>query len=239
MDRVLTAEREADLQKLSSRLGISFNNLALLDQALTHTSYANEAHDARVQHNERLEFLGDAVLELATSTYLFKHFPMLSEGDLSKARASVVCEPALHRRAAEVSLGAHLLLGHGERLTGGAERPSILADAFEAGIGAIYLDRGFDVAREYVLDQLHEELVEVDLGENLKDYKTMFQEVVQRHPGKKAVYSLIGENGPDHAKEFRFSVSVDGKVFGEGTGRTKKAAEQNAARAALEKYNKK
>ena len=164
---------------------------------------------------------------------------MLSEGDLSKARASVVCEPALHRRAAEVSLGAYLLLGHGERLTGGAERPSILADAFEAVIGAIYLDRGFDVAREYVLDQLHEELVEVDLGANLKDYKTMFQEVVQRHPGKKAVYSLIGENGPDHAKEFRFSVSVDGKVFGEGTGRTKKAAEQNAARAALEKYNKK
>ena len=239
MDRVLTAEREADLGRLSSRLGISFHNLALLDQALTHTSYANEAHDSSVQHNERLEFLGDAVLELASSTYLFNHFPNLSEGDLSKARASVVCEPALHRRAAELQLGDFLLLGHGERLTGGAKRPSILADAFEAVIGAIYLDQGFEAARTYILEQLHQELVEVDLGENLKDYKTMLQEVVQRHPGRKAIYRLIGEEGPDHAKEFCFSVSVDDKVLGVGKGRTKKAAEQNAARAALETFKKK
>ena len=239
MERTLSAARTADLLKLSERLGIKFHDLTLLDQALTHTSYANEAHNRRIQHNERLEFLGDAALELASSTYLFQHFPELPEGELSKARASVVCEPALHRRAAELSLGDFLLLGHGERLTGGAHRPSILADAFEAVIGAIYLDQGFDTAHEYVLNQLREELLEVDHGENIQDYKTILQEVVQRHPGQKAVYRQTGEEGPDHAKEFSLCVEVDGKILGEGKGRTKKAAEQNAARVALEKFQKK
>ena len=151
MGQALTEKRQKELLTLSERLGIAFRDLALLDQALTHTSYANESVHRKVVHNERLEFLGDAVLELSTSTYLFKQFPLMPEGDLTKARASVVCEAALHRRAAEVDLGAFLLLGNGEQATGGRERPSILADAFEAVIGALYLDQGWQAASDYVV----------------------------------------------------------------------------------------
>ncbi|MBQ7514901.1 MAG: ribonuclease III [Schwartzia sp.] len=233
----LTAARVRALKELSGRLGVRFRNMALLDQALTHTSYANEAVRRKVIHNERLEFLGDAVLELATSTYLFLHFPELPEGDLTKARASVVCEAALYRRAAEVSLGDYLLLGRGERVTGGDKRPSILADAFEAVIGALYLDQGWQAATDYVLDQLKEELVEVEHGHSIKDYKTMLQEVIQRHPGQRIVYELLAATGPDHAKVFKVAVRVNGLAYGVGTGRSKKAAEQSAAQQALSKFD--
>ena len=232
----ISASRKNELLSLSERLGVFFNDLKLLDQALTHTSYANESRNTKkLQHNERLEFLGDAVLELATSTYLFKHFPNLPEGELTKARASVVCEPSLCRRAKEVALGQYLLLGRGEKASGGNKRPSILADAFEAVIGALYIDQGWEKARDYVLEQLKVELQEVDTGKNLKDYKTLLQEKVQRHPGQKIVYELLGATGPDHDKLFETAVRINGLAYGVGKGHTKKASEQNAAQQALEK----
>ena len=236
MTENLSAGRRKSLLQLSERLGVVFHDLSLLDQALTHTSYANESVRRKVVHNERLEFLGDAVLELATSTYLFKQFPMMPEGDLTKARASVVCEAALHRRASEMDLGEYLLLGHGEEVTGGRERPSILADAFEAVVGALYVDQGWQEASGYVLRQLRQELVEVGQGQSIKDYKTILQELIQRHPGQRIVYELLSAEGPDHAKVFTVAVRVNGLAYGVGTGRSKKAAEQHAAQQALSKF---
>ena len=151
----LSQERKAKLSVLENALGVKFNNIALLNQALTHTSYANEFKGA-ISHNERLEFLGDAVLELASSTYLFKHFRQMPEGELTKARASVVCETSLAKLARKLHVGDYLLLGRGERMTGGENRPSILADAFESIIGAIYMDQGWSTAYDYVLNKLHE-----------------------------------------------------------------------------------
>lgn len=235
---MVTGEREKDLLALSGRLGVTFRDLSLLDQALTHTSFANEALHQKVVHNERLEFLGDAVLELSTSNYLFRQFPALSEGDLTKARASVVCEAALHRRALAVDLGSFLLLGHGEQATGGRERPSILADAFEAVIGALYLDQGWQAASDYVVRQLRQEFLEVERGHSIKDYKTMLQEIVQRHAGQHIVYELLSATGPDHAKEFQVAVRVNGLAYGVGVGRSKKAAEQSAAQEALPKFQR-
>jgi ribonuclease III len=232
----LSAARSQSLLQLAARLGVSFNNLLFLHQALTHTSYANESRQGNVIHNERLEFLGDAVLELATSTYLYRHFPDMPEGEMTKARASLVCEISLHRRAVDVHLGDYLLLGHGEIVTGGAQRPSILADAFEAVIGAIYLDQGWQVAADYVLTQLQTELNEVEAGQTLKDYKTILQEVVQRHAGQRIVYELLAATGPDHAKVFQVAVRINGLAYGTGRGRTKKEAEQHAAGEALKKF---
>ena len=234
MGQALTEKRQKELLTLSERLGIVFRDLSLLDQALTHTSYANESVHRKVVHNERLEFLGDAVLELSTSTYLFKHFPMMPEGDLTKARASVVCEAALHRRAAEVDLGAFLLLGNGEQATGGRERPSILADAFEAVIGALYLDQGWQAVSDYVVRQLRVELLEVEHGQNIKDYKTMLQEIVQKNREETLSYRMAGQEGPDHNKTFRMEVLLNSNVIAEGVGHSKKEAEQVAAHKALQ-----
>lgn len=230
----LSQERKAKLSVLETALGVKFKNIALLNQALTHTSYANEFKGV-IFHNERLEFLGDAVLELASSTYLFQHFPQMPEGELTKARASVVCETSLAKLARKLQVGDFLLLGKGERLTGGQNRPSILADAFESIIGAIYLDQGWNTAYNYVLDKLNEEFIAVEHGYNLKDYKTILQEVVQSR-GQHAEYKLISEKGPDHAKLFEFAVVVNGETDGIGKGTTKKEAEQHAAFAALKKY---
>ncbi|HJF84487.1 MAG TPA: ribonuclease III [Megamonas hypermegale] len=230
----LSQERKAKLSVLENALGVKFNNIALLNQALTHTSYANEFKGA-ISHNERLEFLGDAVLELASSTYLFKHFHQMPEGELTKARASVVCETSLAKLARKLHVGDYLLLGRGERMTGGENRPSILADAFESIIGAIYMDQGWSTAYDYVLNKLHEEFIAVEHGYNLKDYKTILQEVVQGK-GQQAEYKMISEEGPDHAKVFEFAVKVNGNIDGIGKGTTKKEAEQHAAWEALKKY---
>lgn len=230
----LSEERKQKLGELASSLGVKFKNINLLNQALTHTSYANEAKDHSL-HNERLEFLGDAVLELASSTYLFKTFNQMPEGEMTKARASVVCEASLAKLANNLNVGQYLLLGKGERLTGGAQRPSILADAFESIIGAIYLDQGWQIAYEYVLDKLNEEFIAVKYGYNLKDYKTILQEVVQGK-GLHAEYKLLSETGPDHAKTFEFAVVIDKKINGKGKGSTKKEAEQHAAYEALKNY---
>lgn len=232
----LSVRRKTALLKFCQNLGISFKNLQLLHQALTHTSYANEAKNQHLLHNERLEFLGDAVLELSTSTYLYHHFSKLPEGELTKARSGVVCEASLYKQALKISLGEYLLLGHGEIMTGGKERPSILADAFEAVIGAIYLDQGYECASKYVIDRLAEELVVANQSKNLQDYKTLLQERVQRHPGQKILYELLGAKGPDHAKVFDVAVRINGLAYGTGRGRTKKEAEQKAAEKALKRF---
>lgn len=229
----LTEKRRRELTELTQQLGVAFKDLGLLDTALTHTSYANESLRRSVPHNERLEYLGDAVLELAMSDYLYKHYPHLPEGDLTKARASVVCEETLSCRAAEIRLGEHLLLGNGERASGGDKRPSILADAFEAVIGAIYLDQGWETARKYILNQLAAYLKEIKSGQQRYDFKTILQEVIQRHPGQHVVYELLAADGPDHAKTFTVEVRVNDAALGTGQGRSKKEAEQAAAKEAL------
>ena len=234
----MSAERQAQLLELAQRMQVAFHDIRLLDTALTHSSYANEAKE-RVAHNERMEFLGDAVLELASSTYLYGNFPRLPEGELTKTRAGIVCSATLARLATELDLGSCLLLGHGEDQGGGRRRASNLEDAFEAVIGAVYLDQGWDAAKEYVLRQLAGEFRRVEQGGMaLQDYKTILQEQVQKHSSQ-AAYELLEEMGPDHDKEFLFCVKVDGTVYGRGRGRSKKEAEQHAAREALERLKEK
>lgn len=232
-----SAARKGELLALAQRLGVTFHDIGLLHTALVHTSYANEAQ-GRVAHNERLEFLGDAVLELASSTYLYTHFPSLPEGELTKTRASIVCSAALAKIAARLGLGEYLLLGHGEEMSGGRARTTNLEDAFEAVLGAIYLDQGWETARDYALRQLAPEFDQVRHGENLQDYKTLLQELVQKTPGSTIAYELLEATGPDHAKHYRYAVVIDGKTCGEGEGSSKKEAEQQAARMALARQKK-
>ena len=232
-----SAARKGELLALAQRLGVTFHDIGLLHTALVHTSYANEAQ-GRVAHNERLEFLGDAVLELASSTYLYTHFPRLPEGELTKTRASIVCSAALAKIAARLGLGEYLLLGHGEEMSGGRARTTNLEDAFEAVLGAIYLDQGWEAARDYALRQLAPEFDQVRHGENLQDYKTLLQELVQKTPGSTIAYELLEATGPDHAKHYRYAVVINGKTCGEGEGSSKKQAEQQAARMALARQKK-
>lgn len=232
-----SAARKGELLALAQRLGVTFHDIGLLHTALVHTSYANEAQ-GRVAHNERLEFLGDAVLELASSTYLYTHFPSLPEGELTKTRASIVCSAALAKIAARLGLGEYLLLGHGEEMSGGRARTTNLEDAFEAVLGAIYLDQGWEAARDYALRQLAPEFDQVRHGENLQDYKTLLQELVQKTPGSTIAYELLEATGPDHAKHYRYAVVINGKTCGEGEGSSKKEAEQQAARMALARQKK-
>ena len=226
-------ERREQLLALSERLGVTFHDLALLDQALTHTSYANESK-RNTPHNERLEFLGDAVLELASSTYLYEHFPEMPEGELTKTRASIVCSTTLAKLASGLHLGDYLLLGRGEEMGGGRTRQTNLEDVFEAVIGAVYLDQGWEAAQAYVVRQLRGEFENAEHGAILKDYKTILQEIVFRKDGQSITYELVSESGPDHRKTFTMCVSLNGRPIGEGSGRTKKEAEQNAAKSGLE-----
>ncbi len=232
---MLDSTRLQTLAELCRTLGVTFSDYKLLHQALIHTSYANETKGTNVRHNERLEFLGDAVLDLIISSYLFSQCPHLPEGELTKARAQVVCEQTLAKRALELGIGEYLLLGKGEALSGGRERISILADAFEAIIGAVYLDAGFKSAAKYVLNQLKAELKLVERGDYLKDYKTWLQEVVQKNNDSKIVYEVISERGPDHDKSFEVAVFVNTERMGSGWGKSKKEAEQQAAKQALVK----
>jgi len=231
----MDAAREQALQELAQELGVTFHDLTLLQLALTHTSFANEARGP-VESSERLEFLGDAVLELASSTYLYQRYPQMPEGQLTKVRASIVCSATLAELATQLHLGDYLLLGHGEEMGGGRTRQTNLEDVFECVIGAIYLDQGWPTANAYVLRQLAPEFKRVSAGVEIqKDYKTQLQEVVFRQPGQSIEYVELAESGPDHNKTFRFQVVVTGQVLGEGTGHSKKAAEQQAARLALQK----
>ena len=215
-----------DFELLEKRIGYYFKDRSLLKRALMHSSYVNEKHLQKYECNERLEFLGDAVLELVSSEFLFFDNETMPEGELTKSRASMVCEPSLAFCAREIELGEFLLLGKGEDATGGRKRDSITSDALEALIGAIYLDGGFASAKEFV-----HKFVLNDL-ENKKlfyDSKTILQEIVQANFGHPISYKLLGEEGPDHNKSFHVVVSIGNVEYGSGKGRTKKAAEQEAA----------
>lgn len=219
-----------NIKELQEKIGYNFNDEAILVRALSHSSYVNENHSAG-DSNERLEFLGDSVLGLITAENFFKNYKKLPEGELTKLRAATVCEKSLAGFARQLELGKYLLLGKGEILTGGRERPSIQADAFEAIIAAIYLDGGMEAARAFVLKYIEEAIRQ---QQSIRDYKTMLQEVVQRNPGELVEYVLTGETGPDHDKRFEVEVHLNSNVIGRGIGRSKKRAEQEAAREALE-----
>ena len=234
VDDVLSKKRRTDLEKFAAeKLGVKFSHIETLNVALTHKSYANE-FEPRIKYNERLEFLGDAVLGLASATYLFKHFTHLKEGELTKTRSGIVRQSTLTRLAKEINLGDLLLLGPSE-LMYGRERDSNLEDALEAVIGAIYLDQGWETARDYVFRQFLDEFERVKVTGIPKDYKSKLQEVIQRQPPKKISYAELSSSGPDHNKSFEAAALIDGKIFGRGVGRSKKAAEQEAARVALQK----
>ena len=215
------------LQKeFEEKIGYQFQNVELLQQALTHSSYANERHLGKHTDNERLEFLGDAVLEIITSAFLFHTYPDYPEGELTRLRASMVCEPTLAFCTRELELGKYLLLGKGEAQTGGRERKSILSDALEALIGAIYLDGGFANAKEFVFRFV---LNDIEHKQLFFDSKTILQELVQGNSSKELHYSLVSEEGPDHDKKFIVEAKIGDTVYGQGAGRTKKSAEQEAA----------
>ncbi|MGN1401698.1 MAG: ribonuclease III [Bacillus sp. (in: firmicutes)] len=211
---------------------LHFANERLLRQAFTHSSYVNEHRRKPYEDNERLEFLGDAVLELTVSQYLYKKYPMMSEGELTKMRAAIVCEPSLVTFAHELSFGQLVLLGKGEEMTGGRERPALLADVFEAFVGALYLDQGMDKVNEF----LHKTVFpKIDEGafSHVMDYKSQLQELVQRDAAGLIEYKIQMEKGPAHNKEFISNVFLNGEMKGTGTGRSKKEAEQRAAQQAL------
>ncbi len=227
---------DKSLEKLKTTLGIEWKNPKLLIQAVTHTSYAHENKHLNLEHNQRLEFLGDAVLELVVSDYLYRMYPDFPEGTLTKIRAGVVCEPSLAFVARDLNLGEYLLIGKGEERSGGRERPSILADAMESIIGAIYLDQGIGSAFEFVRDKLGAVIEKVaENGGIVSDYKTNLQEFVQQKCENLLSYKIVDEYGPDHSKTFVAAVDYEGEVWGCGSGRTKKEAEQAAARDALDK----
>ncbi len=220
------------MERLEKNLKYTFKNKELLKNALAHSSYANEKKGSATS-NERLEFLGDSVLSIVVSEHIYKNFPNLPEGQLTRLRASLVCEKTLCGFSKRLEVGDFLLLGKGEKANGGATRPSILADAFEAILAAIYLDGGMEPAKRHVLRFIQSELSHLE-GENFKDYKTELQEIIQRNPEEKLTYVLIGESGPDHDKSFTVEVHLNSNVIGEGTGHSKKNAEQAAAKKALE-----
>ena len=219
------------IKDLETAIGYRFRNIQLLQNALTHSSYANERWHNSLLSNERLEFLGDSVLGMLVVEYLFKTFPDRPEGELTRMRADMVCEKTLAAAANRIGLGSHLLLGHGEEQGGGRARESILADAMESVIAACFLDGGLDAALKFVQKFI---LVEVPVTRmHNADYKTSLQELVQQKKHQVLSYALVGESGPDHDKTFRVEVSLNGKVVGEGNGSSKKRAEQDAARAAI------
>ena len=227
---------EDKLKELEKRIGYKFQDFSLLKHALMHSSYTNEKHLPKYQCNERLEFLGDAVLELVSSEFLFLENPKEPEGKLTKTRASMVCEPSLAFCARDIELGSYLLLGKGEEATGGRTRESVTSDAMEALIGAIYLDGGFANAKEFIHKFILSDL------ENKKlffDSKTILQEIVQADSNKSITYQLLKEEGPDHNKAFYVKVFIGDVDYGTGKGRTKKAAEQQAAYQAILALKKK
>ena len=222
------------MRALEEKLQYHFKNPALLEEALRHSSYANEHRGANFFSNERLEFLGDSVLGFVTAEYLFAKHPAAPEGELTRIRALLVCEDSLHEVAQRLELGKYLKLGNGEESCGGRTRPSILADATEALLGAIYLDGGIEPARAFVLRFIPHKVDVAVAGGAFKDYKTMLQEIVQKNKQETLEYRLAGQSGPDHDKRFTMELLLNSNVFASGTGRSKKEAEQLAAKKALE-----
>ena len=228
---------ETSLLELERKIGYNFNNDELLLHALTHSSYANEMKMNKENNNERLEFLGDAVLELVTSEYVYNEHMNLSEGDLTKLRASIVCEQTLSSCAKDMHIGDYLLLGKGEDYSGGRQRDSILSDTLEAIIGAIYLDGGFTNAKEFIKENI---LNKVENKELFFDSKTILQEIVQNENSRQKIrYKLISEEGPDHNKSFTMALLIGNKQVSLGVGKTKKAAEQEAAMQAIKRLQNK
>lgn len=220
-----------DFTEFENKIGYTFKNKELLHEALSHSSYANEVKRGR-HSNERLEFLGDSVLSIVVSKHLFTHFKHLPEGELTKIRASLVCEKALFEFSQKIDLGKHILLGKGEENSGGRERPSIVSDAFEAVIAAVFLDGGMEAAEKYVLSFIPKN-IEATGSKSLHDYKTMLQEIIQKNPEERVEYVLADQTGPDHDRKFVVQVRLNSNVIGTGEGHSKKQAEQAAACEAL------
>ena len=221
------------IKDLEAAIGYHFSNISLLQNALTHSSYANERWHNGLLSNERLEFLGDSVLGMLVAEYLYRNFPNRPEGELTRMRADMVCEQTLAAAANRIGLGQHLLLGHGEEQGGGRTRSSILADAMESVIAASFLDGGREAALQIVRTFIFVEVPVTKLHN--ADYKTQLQEMVQQKKNQILSYELVGQSGPDHDKQFDVEVSLNGTVVGQGSGSSKKRAEQDAARAAIEK----
>lgn len=221
------------MEELEKKLGYSFQDRALLETALNHSSYANENRAAGLESNERLEFLGDSVLGQIVASYLFLTYPKMPEGQMTRLRAELVCEQSLHSVAQKLELGRYIKLGRGEEHTGGRQRESILADAVEAVLAAMYLDGGIEVSKRFI-DTYILSGFEAEEIHTVTDYKTALQEHIQRKAGQTLAYELVSESGPDHRKTFTMRVALNDSPIGEGSGRTKKEAEQNAAKAGLE-----
>ena len=225
------------IKDLETAIGYRFKNIALLQNALTHSSYANERWHNSLMSNERLEFLGDSILGMVVAEFLYKNFPDRPEGELTRMRADMVCEKTLASVAMRIEMGRHLMLGNGEEQGGGRSRDSILADAVESVIAASFLDGGMEAARKFIEKFI---LVEVPVRKmHNADYKTALQELVQRESGQVLKYRLTGESGPDHDKRFFVEVDLNGTPVGNGEGHSKKEAEQMAAKAAIQKLRKK
>lgn len=218
--------------KIQKQLKLSFNNENLLIQAFTHSSYVNEHRKKPYEDNERLEYLGDAVLELTVSQYLFEKYSTMSEGELTKLRAAIVCEPSLVKFANELSFGRYILLGRGEEMTGGRTRPALLADVFEAFIGALYLDKGLQTVIDFLSLHVFPKINDGAFS-HVMDFKSQLQEYVQRDSTGSIEYKILQEKGPAHNREFISKVLLNGESLGTGSGRSKKEAEQNAAKEAL------
>ena len=222
-----------NVEVLQKHIKYEFKNKKILNEALTHSSYSNEYKKSRNKNNERLEFLGDSILGLIISTHLFNLKKDLPEGELTKIRAAIVCERSLKEVAKKIQLGDFLMLGKGEETTGGRKRDSILADAVEALIAAIYIDSDFKYASDFVLEFMNEVIGEAIEGKIMRDYKTQLQEIIQRYSKEPIIYKLTDQMGPDHDKVFMMQVSLGDKVIGTGSGKSKKEAEQQAAKDAL------
>ena len=218
------------MEKKKKKIGYEFQNKELLKKALTHTSYAYEKN---VESNEKLEYLGDSILEFITSKYLYFQYPNLTEGEMTKVRATVVCEKSLHKIAKLHDFSDFLYLGKSEQLSGGKNRPAILADSVEAVIAAIYLDGGIEPAEKFIIENLKKEIAEATKHVGSKDHKTVLQEKLQIHGDVKIEYEITKETGPDHDKSFEAQVKCNGKILAKGTGKSKKEAEMQAAKKAL------
>jgi len=223
------------LNEIEKNISYQFKNIMLLKTALTHTSYA---HENKVESNEKLEFLGDAILEFVVSEYLYTNYKNLKEGEMTKVRASVVCEKSLYKVAMKHKFNEFLYLGKSEQKTGGNNKPAMLADSVEAVIAAIYSDSNIEEARKFILNNLKEEIEIATKTVGMKDYKTVLQEKLQEHGSVKIEYNILEESGPDHNKRFTAEVRCEGKFLAKGIGTTKKNAEMEAAKIALENINK-
>ncbi|ELK46109.1 ribonuclease III [Halobacillus sp. ACCC02827] len=224
-----------DFSSFQNKINIKFRDISLLEQAFTHSSYVNEHRKTDREDNERLEFLGDAVLELGVSQYLYREFPDMAEGELTKFRASIVCEVSLVEFANELNFQELILLGKGEEMTGGRNRPALLADVFEAFIGALYLDQGYDKVIQFLQTYVYPK-VKKGAFSHAMDFKSQLQEFIQRDKNSKIEYEIVEERGPAHSREFIAHVRIQDDIGGIGVGRTKKEAEQKAAQQALENH---